>query len=67
MFKLCLKTCDLPDDGQGMSIAVAGRRYGVNRSITHFVKKHEDRPGEALRHWPICCVCLREAFFENIE
>jgi hypothetical protein len=67
VFKLCLKTCDPPDDGQGMSIAVAGRPYGVNRSITHFVKTHEDRSGEALRHWPIYCVCLRESFLENTE
>ena len=63
----CLKTCDLPDDGQGVGITVAGRRYGVNGSITHCVKKHEDRSGEALRLWPIYCLYFREPFLENTE
>jgi hypothetical protein len=64
IFALCVlimsQTCDLLDDGQDMSIAMAGRQYGVNRSITHFVKKNEDRSGEALSHWSIYCVCLRK-------
>jgi hypothetical protein len=53
--------------GRGMSFAVAGRHFGVNRSMTHFVKKNEGRPGEILSHWSIDCVCLRELFLEKTE
>jgi hypothetical protein len=53
--------------GTGTSIAVAGRHYGVNRSMTHFVKRNEDSRGEALSRWSFYCICLRDPLLEKTE
>jgi hypothetical protein len=50
-----------------MSLAVAGCVCGVNKSMTHFVRKTEDKPVEVLNHPPNDCVCRHDLFLENTE